>query len=345
MSALLDQHQRPLRDLRISLTDRCNLRCRYCMPAELFGEDHAFLPREEILSYEEITRLVRIFCDFGVRKIRLTGGEPLLRRDLPKLIAQLAELSTTEAPLDFALTTNGTLLKQKAAALKEAGLQRVTVSLDALDPEIYQTLGGTKLSPQIVLEGLHKAQEVGLGIKINAVIQKGVNESEVLPLVTLARELKVSIRFIEYMDVGNSNGWQMEHVVSFEELYQKISTQYPLTKRPLTDPSSTSRNYVHQDLADAEVGFISSVTQPFCQHCSRARLSADGQLFTCLFATVGHQLRDVLRARLDDDELIRATLNSIWGARDDRYSEQRHGLIASDENTLLKKPEMSFIGG
>lgn len=330
-----DQFQRPLRDLRISVTDRCNFRCRYCMPAEVFGADYEYLPREDILDYEEITRLASVFLSLGVKKLRLTGGEPLLRRDLPELISQLAALDGLE---DLALTTNGTALAPQAAGLKQAGLQRATVSLDALDAEVFAQMNGVNASPEKVIEGIVAAKEEGLAIKVNTVVQRGVNETEILPLFQFAVEHGLVVRFIEYMDTGAAHGWKMEKVVPSDEILHLLREHHDLEALAPDHPGETSVRYRISG-SGAEVGFISSVTRPFCTDCSRARLTADGHLFTCLFAPNGHDIKTVLRAGASDLGLA-DRIRDIWALRSDRYSE-----IRSQATPAQPKPEMSYIGG
>jgi len=332
----MDTMQRPLRDLRISVTDRCNFRCRYCMPAEVFGEDYPFLPKPEILSFEEIARLARVFCDLGVEKIRLTGGEPLLRRDLHELVAMLAGITGER---DIALTTNGSSLARHAQHLKDAGLQRVTVSLDALDHAVFTRMHGTSVSPEQVVEGVDAALGCGLGVKINSVIQRGVNDDQILELARFARQRRVTLRLIEYMDTGNTNGWRADEVVGFEEMLNCLKEHYSLEAVAPDYPGETARRFRYTDDLDLEIGFISSVTKPFCGDCNRARLSADGQLFTCLFSARGHDLKTILRAGVDD-EMLAANITSIWSQRGDRYSELRQ-QSGNDQ----PKPEMSYLGG
>jgi len=327
--------QRPLRDLRISVTDRCNFRCRYCMPAEIFGPDYSFLPKPEILTHEEIARLAAVFCHLGVEKLRLTGGEPLLRRGLSDLIGMLANIPGER---DLAMTTNAVLLGRHAEGIKAAGLQRVTVSLDALDPDIFGTMNGVGASPNKVIAGVDAALSAGLGVKVNCVVQKGVNESELLPLAEFARERGITLRFIEFMDTGNTNRWQLEHVVPSADVLAILNQKYELTSSQNPVLGETARRYQYSDLPSVEVGFISSVSQPFCQSCNRARLSADGQLFTCLFAEKGYDLKGLLRSDADDEALA-AEVAGIWNGRTDRYSEIR--AEGGDRN----KPEMSYIGG
>jgi len=333
--AASDQFQRPLRDLRISVTDRCNFRCRYCMPAEIFGPDYQYLPREDILDYEEISRLAGVCVSLGVKKLRLTGGEPLLRRDLPELISQLSALDGLE---DLALTTNGTALAQQAQVLKQAGLQRITVSLDALDPDVFAQMNGINASSEKVIEGIAEAKKAGLAIKVNAVVQRGVNESEILPLTQFAIKHELTVRFIEYMDTGAAHGWNLEKVVPSKDILQLLGNHFKLETLPQNHPGETSVRY-QVDGSAAEIGFISSVTQPFCTQCNRARLTADGHLFTCLFAPNGHDIKSPLRAGASDAELAKR-IQDIWELRSDRYSE-----IRSHATPAQPKPEMSYIGG
>jgi GTP 3',8-cyclase len=331
-----DRLGRPLGDLRVSVTDRCNLRCRYCMPAEVFGPDHAFLPRRELLSFEEIERLVRLFAGLGVRKVRLTGGEPLLRRDLVDLVARVAAVDGIE---DLALTTNGLLLPQHAAGLAEAGLDRVTVSLDALDDETFRAMADTAVPVDGVFAGIEAARAAGLTpIKINTVLQRGVNDEQLEAMADWARGTGVTVRFIEFMDVGTTNGWRREHVVPADEVVARLDARWPLEPVPSERPAEVADRYRYRD-GGGEVGVIASVTRPFCTDCSRARLSAVGELFTCLFAARGHDLRAPLRAGADDAELLER-LGGIWGARTDRASELRAEGGLSGERV-----EMSYIGG
>ncbi len=327
-----DTRSRPLRDLRVSVTDRCNFRCPYCMPRELFGADHTFLPRAELLSFEEITRLVGVFASLGVTKIRLTGGEPLLRRDLHVLVAEIAG---TTGITDLALTTNGSLLADQAAALKAAGLRRITVSLDSLDPEAFRTLADTKVTLEVVLDGIAAASAAGLPVKLNAVLRRGVNDAGLLDLVAFARAGGHTLRVIEYMDVGTTNGWVRDEVVPSDEVRAAIHAVHAL--EPIGD-EGTAERWQFVDGA-GEVGFVSSVSKPFCSTCTRARITAVGELFTCLFATKGTDLRAVLRSGASDAEL-RAVVGGRWATRDDRYSELRGAGV-----TDLPKPEMSYLGG
>ena len=332
---LIDTLNRPLRDLRISVTDRCNFRCVYCMPKEIFGPDHQFLHRDQILTFEEITRLARIFVLHGVRKIRLTGGEPLVRKDLPDLISMLAEIPD----LDLTLTTNGSLLPKHARALKDAGLKRVTVSLDSLDNEIFKSMNDVDFPVEKVLEGMEAAAAVGLDpIKVNMVVKRGLNESSILPMARYFREKGYILRFIEYMDVGHSNGWRMDDVVSAAEIVKLIHAEMPLELIGPNYQGEVAGRWRYKD-GTGEIGMVASVTQAFCRDCNRARISAEGKLYTCLFAVKGHDFRDLLRNGATDDE-ISQFITSVWGKRTDRYSELR------SENTIsLPKVEMSHIGG
>lgn len=332
----MDTIQRPLRDLRISVTDRCNYRCRYCMPAEVFGENYPYLPKPEILSHEEIARIARVFCRLGVEKLRLTGGEPLLRRGLHDLVAMLAEIPGEQ---DIAMTTNGSSLARYAKKLKVAGLQRVTISMDALDPKIFARMNGTGATPSRVIDGIDAALECGLGVKINSVIQKGVNEDQIVKLAEFGRERGVTMRFIEYMDTGNTNGWKLGEVVPYKEMLEILQQHFPLKAMKPNYIGETAKRFGYQDLADQEVGFISSVSKPFCGDCNRARLSSDGKIFTCLFAKHGHDLKSVMRDGGTDDQ-IAELIRSVWYARDDRYSELRSNIGGPQP-----KPEMSYLGG
>jgi len=332
---LTDTLSRPLRDLRISVTDRCNFRCVYCMPKEIFGPDHQFLDRSQILTFEETTRLARIFVGHGVKKIRLTGGEPLVRKDLHLLIAMLSEISD----LDITLTTNGSLLARQAQALKEAGLKRVSVSLDSLDDDIFKAMNDVDFPVQKVIEGMDVAAGVGLGpIKVNMVVKRGLNESSVLPMARFFREKGYILRFIEYMDVGHTNGWRLDDIVPAKEIVKMISAEMPL--EPI-DPNYTgevAERWRYKD-GSGEVGVIASVTQAFCSTCNRARISAEGSLYTCLFAIKGHDFRDLLRNGATDDD-ISNEIARVWSKRTDRYSE-----IRSENTIALPKVEMSHIGG
>jgi len=341
---LLDGLGRPLRDLRISVTDRCNFRCGYCMPKAVFDRDYQFLPHASLLSFEEITRLARMFAAHGVTKLRLTGGEPLLRKNIELLVAMLSELRTVEgAPLDVTLTTNGSLLARKAKALKAAGLSRVTVSLDALDNAVFRRMNDVDFPVADVLAGIEAAQAVGLApIKVNMVVQRAVNEHEVVPMARHFRGSGIALRFIEYMDVGSSNGWRMDQVMPSAHLLQRLRAHWPLEPLAPNAAGETAERWRYADGA-GEVGFISSVTRAFCRDCNRARLSTEGKLFTCLFATRGHDLRALLRAGRSDLEITTA-LAELWGQRSDRYSELRgeqHAASGTDERRI----EMHYIGG
>ena len=332
---LLDRFGRPLHDLRISVTDRCNFRCRYCMPREVFGADFAFLPRDQILRFEEIERVARLAAELGVRKVRLTGGEPLLRAELPRLVGMLAAIPG----LEVALTTNGSLLASQAAALAEAGLSRVTVSLDSLDDDVFRAMNDAAFPVRLVTEGIEAAAAAGLApIKVNAVVRRGVNDHTVVDLARHFHGSGHTLRFIEFMDVGTTNGWRMDEVVPAQELLAAISAALPLQPVEPAYRGEVARRYRYAD-GGGEIGFITSVTQPFCGDCTRARLSAEGSLFTCLFAASGTDLREPLRTGASDEELT-ALLRRTWGAREDRYSELRSGATED-----LPRVEMSYIGG
>ena len=335
MNPLVDTLQRPLRDLRISVTDRCNFRCVYCMPREVFGPDYQFLHRDQILTFEEITRLARLFAGHGVRKVRLTGGEPLVRRDLHLLVGMLAEIPD----LDLTLTTNGSLLAKQAPALKKAGLKRVTVSLDSLDDETFKIMNDVDFPVAKVLEGMDVAAGVGLGpIKVNMVVKRVLNESSILPMARFFREKGYILRFIEYMDVGHSNGWSLDDVVPAAEIVKTINAEMPLEPADPNYTGEVAERWRYKD-GSGEIGVIASVTQAFCSTCTRARLSAEGKLYTCLFAVKGHDFRDLLRNGATDEE-ISQTIARVWGRRTDRYSE-----IRSENTSSLPKVEMSHIGG
>jgi len=329
----VDRMGRGLRDLRISVTDRCNFRCRYCMPAEIFGPGYAFLPKDELLSFEEMERLVRVLVPLGVEKIRLTGGEPLLRRGLEDLIAMLAAVRGIN---DIAMTTNGVLLTHHAESLALAGLNRVTVSLDALDPEIFARMNGTGAKVERVLSGIEAAKVFGLPVKVNAVIQRGVNESQILPMARWAKGAEVDLRFIEYMDVGETNGWMMNQVVSGDEILDILKSEFVLAPREAAYRGEVAVHWRHEE-DGREIGLIRSVTKPFCRDCQRLRVSADGKIFTCLFAAEGFNLKGILRGGMPDDAL-REVVRNVWQARTDRYSEERGSVIKP-------KAEMSYLGG
>lgn len=332
-----DAFNRPLRDLRISVTDRCNFRCTYCMPAEIFGERYQFLPKAEILTFEEITRLTRIIVRLGAVKVRLTGGEPLVREEVEKLVGMLAEIDGVD---DLTMTTNAYLLPQKAQALKDAGLQRITVSLDSLDDTVFRQMNGGRSSVQKVLDGIAAAEQAGLSpIKINAVVQRGVNDHTIVDLARWAKDKGYILRFIEYMDVGNKNGWKLDHVVSAREIVERIDAVMPLEATQRNYRSEVAKRYCYRD-GGGEIGLIASVTMPFCGACTRMRLSPEGGIYTCLFATEGTDLRGPLRAGATDDE-IEQIIRGTWGARIDRYSEERGELTEPRES----KVEMYHIGG
>ncbi|MEX1110979.1 MAG: GTP 3',8-cyclase MoaA [Chthoniobacterales bacterium] len=336
MSGVRDLFDRPLRDLRVSVTDRCNLRCDYCMPAEVFGPDHAFVPRAGILTFEEIVRVVRAAAALGARKVRLTGGEPLLRRNLPALVRLLAAIRGVE---DLALTTNGLLLAGQARELQEAGLHRVTVSLDAWDEGLFRRLTGSSRPVGDVLDGMRAAARSGLGVKVNCVVQRGVNEDEVLPLASLCREEGWVLRFIEFMDVGNHNRWERAAVVPSAVLRDRLQEAFGLVPAEPARRGEVARRYCYAD-GCGEVGFVSSITEPFCRDCNRARLTADGRLVTCLFAAGGPDLRSLLRDGTDDHALA-LFMRGVWEGRADRYSELRAALPPGKQS----KVEMSYVGG
>jgi len=342
-----DRLGRPLHDLRISVTDRCNFRCSYCMPKEVFDKDYTFLPHASLLSFEEITRLARTFVEHGVRKLRLTGGEPLLRKNLEVLIGMLADLRTPEGePLDLTLTTNGSVLAKKARALKDAGLQRITVSLDALDDRIFRAMNDVDFPVAGVLEGIDAALAVGLGpIKVNMVVKRGTNDHEIVPMARHFRERhggRVVLRFIEYMDVGATNGWRMDEVLPSAQVIEHLQREFALEPMEPNALGETAERWRYVD-GRGEVGVISSVTQAFCHDCNRARLSTEGKLFMCLFANHGHDLRALLRGGCSDAE-ISAAVGTLWQRRDDRYSELR-GAQAADTGTGERRVEMHYIGG
>ena len=336
MSAPLDRRQRPIRDLRISVTDRCNFRCGYCMPKEVFGRDFQFLPRSELLTFEEIVRLARVFAREGVRKLRITGGEPLLRRELERLVEMLARIPDIE---DIALTTNGALLPGRARTLADAGLRRVTVSLDALDDATFGSMNDVGFPVARVLEAIDAAAKAGMvPVKINMVVRRGVNDHCVLPMAEQFRNSGHILRMIEFMDVGTTNGWVREEVVPAAEIRERIDALWPLRALKPGYPGEVASRFAYVDGA-GEVGLIASVTEPFCGGCTRARLSADGRLHTCLFAATGHDLRALLRGGAGDEE-IAATVRAIWGRRTDRYSELR-----AFRSRPTPRAEMSYIGG
>ncbi len=334
--AFTDALGRPLRDLRISVTDRCNFRCTYCMPREVFGPDYQFLQRVELLTYEEIGRLARIFVEHGVEKIRLTGGEPLVRRDLHQLIALLRE---TPGLKDLTLTTNGSLLRAQAKRLADAGLQRITVSLDSLDEAVFQSMNDVGVPPSVILDGIGAARDAGLApIKVNAVVKRGVNDHTIVDLARHFKGTGIIVRFIEFMDVGATNGWQMRHVVPAREIVARINAELPIEPAEPNYRGEVAKRWRYRD-GSGEIGLITSITEPFCGDCTRARLSPEGELYTCLFGNRGHDFRSLLRSGASDEELS-AFLGSVWRVRDDRYSEVR-----SEHTAGLRKVEMSHIGG
>ncbi|HLZ47100.1 MAG TPA: GTP 3',8-cyclase MoaA [Candidatus Limnocylindria bacterium] len=333
--SLVDTRARPLHDLRISVTDRCNFRCVYCMPKEIYGKGHQFLQKDQLLTFEELARLAAIFASLGTKKVRLTGGEPLMRRGLDALVRMLAEIPD----LDLTLTTNGSLLVEQAPALAAAGLTRVTVSLDSLDDTVFKCMNDVDFPVARVLAGIDAAVAAGLGpVKINMVVRRGLNEGSILPMARYFREKGLILRFIEYMDVGHTNGWRLEDVVSAREIVRTIDAELPLLPAEANYRGEVAERWRYAD-GSGEIGVIASVTQPFCADCTRARLSADGGLYTCLFATTGRDLRALVRAGASDDA-IREAIAETWTERADRYSEQR-----SSETAGLHKIEMSFIGG
>ncbi len=349
----LDRLQRPLRDLRISVTDRCNFRCSYCMPKEVFDKDYAYLPHSALLSFEEITRLANVFVQRGVRKIRLTGGEPLLRKNIETLIEQLAALRTPDGQtLDLTLTTNGSLLARKAQSLKDAGLQRVTVSLDGLDDAVFRRMNDVDFPVAQVLEGIERARAVGLGpIKVNMVVKRGTNDQEIVPMARHFRGTGVVLRFIEYMDVGATNGWRMDEVLPSAQVIERLQAQWPMVALQHSAPGETAERWGYAnaqgqyDPALGEVGVISSVSQAFCADCNRARLSTEGRLYLCLFASQGYDLRQLLREKQASDSDIAGVIDAIWQGRDDRYSQLRSALPPDTDAAPLRRVEMSYIGG
>src|SRR5881392_826288 len=333
MDQLVDAFGRPLRDLRISVTDRCNFRCTYCMPKEVFGHDYRFLDRRELLDFEEITRLARAAVSLGVEKLRLTGGEPLIRRDVERLVAMLSELDA-----EVTLTTNASLLPRKAQALKDAGLDRVTVSLDSMDDATFRGMNDVDFPVERVLEGIRAAYAAGLPVKVNSVVKRGVNEKEVVPLARYFRGTPHILRFIEYMDVGATNGWRMDDVVPAAEIVKLIDAEFPIEPAEPNYRGEVAKRWRYKD-GTGEIGVIASVTQPFCGDCTRSRISAEGKLFTCLFAVRGHDLRALIRSGASDEELAEA-VQGVWRSRNDRYSELR-----SQATSGLARVEMSYIGG
>jgi GTP 3',8-cyclase len=335
MSQALDAFGRPLRDLRISVTDRCNFRCTYCMPKEVFGHDYRFLDKRELLDFDEITRVARAAVGVGVRKLRLTGGEPLIRRDVEHLIAMLAELDA-----EITLTTNASLLPRKAQALKDAGLDRITVSLDAMEDATFRAMNDVDFPVQRVLDGIEAARAVGLPVKVNCVVKRGVNEDQIAPMARYFRETGDTLRFIEYMDVGATNGWRMDDVVPAAEIVSRVNAEFPIESAEARYRGEVAKRWRYAD-GKGEIGIIASVTQPFCGDCTRSRVSAEGKLYTCLFAVRGHDLRALVRSGATDEE-IQAKLAEIWRVRGDRYSELRAEATNPDDTPRV---EMSYIGG
>ncbi|WP_019415025.1 GTP 3',8-cyclase MoaA [Paenisporosarcina sp. TG20] len=333
---LQDQLRRPIRDLRISVTDRCNFRCSYCMPKEVFGDDYVFLPKQDLLSFEEIHRLTKLFVSLGVKKIRLTGGEPLMRRGLPELVEKILSVDGVE---DIGLTTNGLLLGHLAQPLYDAGLRRLNISLDALDPELFGKLNGRGVSPVHILKQINYAIEVGFEIKVNMVVQKGVNDCEILPMASYFKERGITLRFIEFMDVGNDNGWSFKKVVTKKEILERLQSAYNLEPVDKDYFGEVAKRYRYEG-RDTQVGFITSVSESFCSSCTRARLSSDGKFYTCLFATAGFDLRKLIRNGLDNDELLDA-ISGVWEQRADRYSDER----TEQTSKSRIKIGMSYIGG
>ncbi|RDI43199.1 GTP 3',8-cyclase MoaA [Falsibacillus pallidus] len=336
MKKAIDQLSRPFKDLRISVTDRCNFRCRYCMPAEIFGPDYAFLPKQEILSFEEIERITKASVNLGVRKVKLTGGEPLIRKNLHQLIRKLYEIEEIE---DIGLTTNGILLPTYADRLKEAGLKRINISLDALEENLFKKMNGVGASVEKVKAGIDAAIQAGLKVKINMVVQKGVNEDEIIPMAEYCKVKEIPLRFIEFMDVGNSNGWNWDQIVTKKEMMGILASRYELIPIEPDYYGEVAKRYRLKG-SDSEIGFITSVSETFCSECTRGRISANGSFYTCLFAQSGVDLKEDLRNGMTDTELMNK-LNQIWNNRNDRYSEER----TEESAVKRKKIEMSYIGG
>lgn len=335
-STLFDKFRRPMHDLRISVTDRCNFRCTYCMPKEVFGDDYAFMPKDKLLTYEEINRLVELFAALGVTKIRLTGGEPLLRRNLDELIRQITLIQGIE---DIALTTNGLLLHEYGEQLLKAGLRRVNISLDALDPVIFGRMNGRGINPTRILDNIDYAAKLGFEVKVNMVVQRGVNDSEIIPMAGYFKDRDITLRFIEFMDVGNDNGWSYEKVVTKLEMLDMFEEMYLLKPVDKAHFGEVATYYRYSD-SQAKIGFITSVSESFCSSCTRARISSDGKLFTCLFATNGFDLRAMLRSGASNDQIIEAIVQ-VWELRTDRYSDERKEHTEKQR----KKIDMSYIGG
>lgn len=338
MEPITDKFGRPIRDLRISVTDRCNFRCSYCMPKEIFGDDYVFLPKSELLSFEEIERLAQLFAKLGVKKLRLTGGEPLMRRGLPELVGKLMQIEGIE---DIGLTTNAVLLGQYAKPLYDAGLRRLNISLDALDPELFGEMNGRGVKPEVILKNIDKARALGFTIKMNMVVKKGTNEQEILPMAQYFKERGITLRFIEFMDVGNDNGWSFEKVVTKKEILERLQAVHDLEPVEEEYYGEVAKRWRYKDNG-AEVGFITSVSESFCSTCTRARLSSEGKLFTCLFASEGFDVRALIREGATDEELA-AAVTGVWENRADRYSDERTEQTV--KNRKNKKINMSYIGG
>ncbi len=335
-----DKFGRPIRDLRISVTDKCNFRCRYCMPKEIFGDDFEFLKREQLLSFDEIERLARIYASLGVKKLRLTGGEPMMRKDLHELIERLTVIEGIE---DIGLTTNGLLLKKHGQKLYDAGLRRINISLDAMDDELFGKINDRGIGTSRILEQIEYAIGLGFQIKINMVVQKGLNEQEILPMARHFKNLPVTLRFIEFMDVGNDNGWNFDKVVSKKEILETLQTEFDLEALDPSYYGEVAKVYKHNDVADSYLGFITSVSESFCSTCTRARLSSDGKFYGCLFAVDGFDIKTMMRDGISDEELTEV-LMGVWDKRDDRYSEIRTE-ITEEKRRERKKINMSYIGG
>lgn len=336
MAKVLDKFGRPIRDLRISVTDRCNFRCTYCMPKEIFGNDYQFLPQKELLTYEEMERVARIFASLGVEKLRITGGEPLMRKGLPSLIEKLAKI---EGITDIGLTTNAVMLDRHAEDLYNAGLRRLNISLDAMDPFLFGEMNGRGTHPQAILKNIELAKEMGFNIKVNMVVQKDVNVLEILPMAMHFKERGITLRFIEFMDVGNDNAWSFDKVVTKKDILRLLQTEFELEPVDANYFGEVAKRYRYKDNG-VEVGFITSVSESFCSSCTRARISSDGKIYTCLFATDGFDLRELVRSGKSDEELKEA-LVGLWQARDDRYSDERTEETAKKRNKI----NMSYIGG
>lgn len=336
MNAITDKFGRPIRDLRISVTDRCNFRCTYCMPKEIFGDDYAFLPKDQLLSFEEIEEIAKVFAKLGVKKLRITGGEPLMRQDVTKLIASLLKIEGIE---DIGLTTNAVLLRQHGQALYDAGLRRLNISLDALDPKVFGTINGRGVKPDFILKNIAYAQQLGFEIKVNMVVEKGVNEQEIIPMATYFKEQGIMLRFIEFMDVGNDNGWSFKKVVTKNEIYHQLKEMFDIEPAEQHYYGEVAKRYRYKDNG-VEVGFITSVSESFCSTCTRARLSSDGKLFTCLFASDGFDLKTLIRSGKTEDTLFDA-IQGVWENRADRYSDERTEQTAKNR----KKIGMGYIGG